>query len=85
MTYIHQGTTLGDIVLTADGLEVDCIATVMRRPERGRITSHDIRFTMYNRTADHVAGMKPLIDAALHHGREVAAAYIAARTEGEGN
>lgn len=79
--YIHRETTLGPIKVLGNGLEVDCVATVMTRTDRGVHFEQEIKFQMYNKTLDHAGGMKPLIDAALQKGKELAAAYIAAREE----
>ena len=81
MKYFHKETTLGAIEIKGDGLQVDCVATVIRMTDRGPHHEQELRFQIYNRTPDHVGGMKPLIDAALQKGKELAAAYIAAREE----
>lgn len=48
---------------------------------RGPASQHRIGFEMYNKTLDHAGGMKPLIDAALQKGAELAQAYIDARRD----
>jgi hypothetical protein len=78
MKYVHQSTTLGTVSVKRNGLTVQCTVTIIRMGGRV-VTTHDIEFEMYNMTADHEAGMKPLIDAAYAKGKSLAAAYISAR------
>lgn len=79
MKYVHKSTSLGTIEIKGDGLQVDCVTTVIRMPDRGLCLEQEIHFQMYNKAPDHAGGMKPLIDAALQKGKELADAYIAAR------
>lgn len=77
--YIHSGTSLGTIQVSNEGIEVPCKVSIVCRPGRGPIVTHDIEYMWVRRTAEHEAEMAAFIHSALAKGKSLADAYIAAR------